>query len=554
MERMLLRLHKAKIVKIEALYIVAAALMPSILLFNLYNGNYMDNHIVFLHVIVLASALAVSGILLFLFFWLLVHAISHELLIFRNYRNWCTRMRHLLLGKMRGEHQSARKRSKTKEVPQSTRGEGEVSLIVVTIFWALFWNFRSFESFFGVSFAFMAVVLGSSIFLTLALLLRLRLLLAEFKFVFGTLSLILLAMFIVNASPAFHRNLTRVQVAGESEIHPSLLVKREFLVDSALPRPDIYWVHLDGMVSLNTVERFFELEKDWVRQGLAERGFLIFEDSYLRKASNTAHGMVQVLSPMFYDEFFGTLVGSIEGGPLGDTSAIRHHLDYYGVSLEEHVIPYFELFAALLHAGYTIQRVNEYWWNILDVPRIMGASQGGSAIALHFGRFWMTDLPYMLSLVAPFPHRMPEHREFRHDAPFFRWFAYYDTHAIYWTAPFGLDEDRSRFDLYPHAYDIIVRNMFNRVDRILRDNPDAVIVLQADHGIHQPDAQRALLDAGVSMEEVWELAYSVFSAVRIPEMYGSLDEPIHPLNVSRVLVNRFVGENYALLPQFQNNR
>jgi hypothetical protein len=42
---------------------------------------------------------------------------------------------------------------------------------------------------------------------------------------------------------------------------------------------------------------------------------------------------------------------------------------------------------------------------------------------------------------------------------------------------------------------------------------------------------------------------SVISAVRIPKRWGGLDQPLDPLDISRVLVNRYVGENYKLVEE-----
>jgi len=37
------------------------------------------------------------------------------------------------------------------------------------------------------------------------------------------------------------------------------------------------------------------------------------------------------------------------------------------------------------------------------------------------------------------------------------------------------------------------------------------------------------------------------NAVRIPEKYGGLESPVEPLNITRLLINSFVGKNYTLL-------
>lgn len=82
----------------NATYFIAAVCMPSILLFNLYSGNYADNNIVFAHVLVLSCLLAFFGILQFV-------------------------VLKLILG------------------PEAT-------LIVMTLFWAFFWTFRALHGVF----------------------------------------------------------------------------------------------------------------------------------------------------------------------------------------------------------------------------------------------------------------------------------------------------------------------------------------------------------------------------------------------------------------------
>jgi hypothetical protein len=104
-----------------------------------------------------------------------------------------------------------------------------------------------------------------------------------------------------------------------------------------------------------------------------------------------------------------------------------------------------------------------------------------------------------------------------------------------------------RLDLYPRANEYGAVVMFNTIDMILERNPNAIIVIQADHGLHLHGTQRQLLAEGFTDEEVAHLQNSVISAVRIPEQYGGLDEPLDPRNITRELINRFVGENYELL-------
>jgi hypothetical protein len=105
---------------------------------------------------------------------------------------------------------------------------------------------------------------------------------------------------------------------------------------------------------------------------------------------------------------------------------------------------------------------------------------------------------------------------------------------------------------YPqHIY--AVRQMLAQVDTIIAFDPNAVIVIQGDHGIHligqDGDFDSDYMYAkGYSLEDQLNLNLQVISAVRIPPQYGELTEPLDPLDITRYLVNHFVGNgNYEYL-------
>ena len=84
---------------------------------------------------------------------------------------------------------------------------------------------------------------------------------------------------------------------------------------------------------------------------------------------------------------------------------------------------------------------------------------------------------------------------------------------------------------------------------ILEVDPDAVIVIQADHGLHgntEEDFKKAF---GPDADPI-ELWNSTMSAIRVPEKFRTGEEHYameNPLNISRYLVNSFVGRNYDYL-------
>ncbi|MDR1001074.1 MAG: hypothetical protein LBL96_09825 [Clostridiales bacterium] len=100
---------------------------------------------------------------------------------------------------------------------------------------------------------------------------------------------------------------------------------------------------------------------------------------------------------------------------------------------------------------------------------------------------------------------------------------------------------------YPPQHRFSINLTLKLVDYVLQSDPDAVIVLQADHGIHVWTEQ-ALAESGLNYSQALEINYSTFSAVRIPPQYGALTQPLDPLDITRWLVNHFVGaENYEYL-------
>jgi len=487
-----------------AFYFMSAFFMPSILLFNLYNRNRIENHIIFTHVLILAGILAVLGILIFL---------------------------------------------ASKRVTKSA----EVALLICILVWLCFWLF---EALFGVVARYYAsisstqlvIVLVSMLAFLLMILRRYMPLSAKVRPAFKVLAISLIALFIFNIIPGVNHELVlhRARVAGADEENAPFYIKREFFIDHTLPSPDIYWVHVDGMMSMETVEQFFRVSQEHLREELARRGFIVNPNAELN-AGYTVSALPALLSPTFYDSFFENVLNSAETELL--VSRQRSHTDalaQVGLTLN-YVSSYHELLSALIERGYNVH----------------GISSNHITIVWYTG-FWHRflsnagDLPELLNLttplsITPISERIVIEVELP-DYDYeplarFTWTLYGDTHGgSFWQHdPTITTVDPTAFHVYPLAYAQIARRALNFVDSVLEENPSAVIILQADHGLHLQQTQEHLLSQGYSLDQVVELIHSVFSAVRIPPEYGGLDAPIAPLNISRELVNRFVGKNYTLL-------
>ena len=113
-----------------------------------------------------------------------------------------------------------------------------------------------------------------------------------------------------------------------------------------------------------------------------------------------------------------------------------------------------------------------------------------------------------------------------------------------WHDPYQSRIDATMYDLYPLAFYYAHRTMIEKIDIILAHRPDAVIVVQSDHGMHYAETQNQMRNLGYFEQIIRYQLLSVLSSVRIPSPHDK--QTIAPLNVSRVLINRFVGENFIL--------
>jgi len=484
-------------------YIIAALIMPSILLFNLYNTNRVDSHLVFAHVLILAGLLGVAGLLIFFAF-------------------------------------------------KSGTGSTEGSFLMSIAFWLFFWRFEAIYSMVDSIIKTLTPV-GLMMVMSLILLCiskiirRLNIRLAKLGKVFSALALCLLAPFLFNLLPGINQEIeiTRASAAASGEENPLFYIKSNFVIDDTLPTPDIYWIHVDGMLSLEAVERYWGVSQDQLREEFVLRGFVIYPDAKFNGALTRA-ATTALFSPAFYDSFLGERMNQAE------TLLQPHRTQFWnsgltmaGLTYENDISPNFEFPIAFINRGYDVEIVRtgpEFVPRSIENLSRDNYIRNDSWITIMLGH--IGDLPELLNKTTPLNIISAEER-------------------TNWMRAGVRDRDISKPRLVIDIHNVKTGDMRSEAraqalgarfsldfsDSIIAENPDAIIVLQSDHGpVHSTVNQRNMLDQGYSIEQVLEQLHSVFSAVRIPEKYGGLNEPLAPLNISRELVNRFVGKNYELLP------
>ena len=502
-------------------YYVASVVMPSILLFDLYNRNFVENQILFIHVAVIAGFLAVIGLLLFVMF-----------------KFMC--------------------------------GSTEGSLLICLLFWLAFWLaetlldiIKPYSTLLNSEGLFIIIVLGLAVLSTMFR--RYKPPFWKVRPVFNVLSLVLLMFFVLNFAPGVNQEITMargraevIELKIEESISP-FYFKEDFYINPNLPAPDMYWIHVDGAMSIEMVEEFWGLCYESLREEFKGREFLIYEDATLNAGYTTA-AFVALLMPTFYDSFWGEQLDKVEmylRWPRAD--ALRSALTGVGLDSFGAMRPNYEFLNALFLRGYELDIISPHE-RIPTSFEHLEEGEGFGRVEWWLYTFKLGDLPRLLTLTTPFSDLtsglrvlVPSVTYLRNgDNPIahFEWRIIMSAHMgeVHRMDPYATELDPTRYDLYPLAFEHALSRALDMVDNILKSNPDAVIVMQADHGFHLMETQEYMLEQGYSLEQIMALNHSVFSAVRIPQKYGGLDAAIAPLNITRELVNRFVGEgNYELL-------
>jgi len=550
--------NKSAKVAEKAIYLAAALLLPNIFLFFLFNNNAAANAIKFSHTSVLAAFLALVSLGIFLLYCRIVRA-------------------------------------------------REGALLVLLLSWIFFWLYESIFGFLGAYtplssrkalLVCVVVVIVFAIFIARRFCARLP----KDNPVFRVLPIIICVMFLYNFIPGLYMN---VIAAGSNSAGYEL--RKDFVVDPTLPHPDIYWLHMDGMLSFAAVEKYFGDTQESLKEELLGRGFILNEDAEL-VAGYTDVAVPAMASPDFYDSYLSECLSEVDH--MLKTERIKElnkRFLYDGVNFAEDVAPNLEMFKAFVAADYrVVMGANiravftpiDIFYNMKDDDTPLAVEDFALSNDLNKTLLELEDLKQLLVDTTPvsmLERRLTEFMTNNNRASLWLSIPKYEEEIDRLTKEtYALKEERRLYRLLldsfnvesnkivylvsylPHSpFDKIFKSdrvnlpepdnreqpfphylpqheysaglMLKCIDLILEENPDAVIIVQGDHGFHMKVTHDLLVAEGYTNSQVLELNSAVISAVRIPEQYGELDEPLDPLDISRFLVNNYVGENYQML-------
>ncbi len=375
-------------------------------------------------------------------------------------------------------------------------------------------------------------------------------------------------------------------------------LKTEFIKEDGLAAPNIYWIHPDGMLGFDVFEKYYGDSQDAMLAELTDRGFEISQSANFESSHSTSVAIPVLTSPHAYDTWISQYTVSHEDAMKMHNKNIIKRMDLLRQKAE--------LQAAFDDRGYTVNTVGMYgyyyppdggyiwpteydlngvWKYSKQQNRILSIQRMLSNIAeINIYFEWCCDKaieiignPIKYGKVSAYRAFMSDekakaviHEAYQNIDPGY----YQDVLGLYDVLnggydsprltfihntiahrPFRFNEDGSIHEESEDPVDYYSQHIYSgrvvigMVDMIIESDPDAVIVIQADHGLHgntEKDFVRAFGENADAVE-IWN---STISAVRVPEQFKNGEENFMmdtPLNIARYLVNNFVGRNYKYL-------
>lgn len=376
-------------------------------------------------------------------------------------------------------------------------------------------------------------------------------------------------------------------------------LKTEFVKEDRLASPNIYWIHPDGMMGFDAFEKYYGDSQDAMMRSLNDRGFDVMRSANIEAAHLTAIAIPILTSPHAYDTWISQYTPDHEKAMDMHSSNILNRMSLLRRKAE--------LQKAFSDAGYTVNTIgingyyyppeNGYRWVVESamagkvwkngkeqekVMYVQGMLSNIGGINTYFSLCSSKITAMIMNShvndddVSEYRAVMPDEKA---DAVILDAYqnpdveseiyqnvlGLYDVlnggynsprltimHNLTTHAPYRFNADGSTHENSDDPLDYYAQHIYGgkvvlgMVDMILESDPDAVIIIQADHGLHC-NTEEDFMQAFGEQADAVEIWNSTFSAVRVPEQYKNGEEKHMmdtPLNITRYLVNRFVGRNY----------
>ena len=368
--------------------------------------------------------------------------------------------------------------------------------------------------------------------------------------------------------------------------------------------PNIYWIHCDGMMGLYSMEKYFNYKDLSFINYLEKNNYVYNKNASLIAGHRTQSALVSMFNPYYFDHFFRDYLIDLEDS-FKDGGKTDFMVNYY--ELEEKRLDN-ELFLALDKKDYTtvaIADFNQYTgfytdyfydfytydengrqvtdkqqFRYMDNSSIDDSDRFKLFTYMRFNHFksilnttilypLLENVNYLDYEIIPYEDEDFSQMTNINNSQYWlskaiisgidksleidnQKFVFVDFKLNHLPITFNrygdflLNEDIYNLGFYSSNYIYSTKLLVEILDYIRTNDEEAVIFVQGDHGIHMLEDDDLKKFFNISQEGVQEVRNSVISAYYIPDKYKNGDEVYlnNPLNISRYIVNSYIGNNY----------
>ncbi len=376
--------------------------------------------------------------------------------------------------------------------------------------------------------------------------------------------------------------------------------KVSFKINNNSDLPNIYYIHCDATMSFSYMKKYFNNSSYYLYDYLSNNNYYINDNASFIGGHRTATSLVALFNPYYYDNFYKDYLNNLEDVNLGKKKSFDYIVNYN--ELEDRRLNN-ELFNALKKKGYTTIGIGEYnqytsfntdyfydyYFYDYYMRHLVDNKSGLRYIKknnsnlrkllyirlVHFKSFVYNtifgnlikdinlldnkDIDYTdidisnygyINDTSYWPSKAiikGINESFKYDNRFL--FIDYNLNHV----PITFDSignkisDKYMYNLnyYNSNYDYSSLLLVDMLKYIHDNDKYGIIILESDHGIHTYTNDNLIKFFNTDINGAQDIRNSVMSAIYIPDKFKNGDEEYlnNPLNISRYLVNNYVGNN-----------
>ncbi len=376
-------------------------------------------------------------------------------------------------------------------------------------------------------------------------------------------------------------------------------VENKIVINNDLPSPNIYWIHTDGMMSINATFKYFGYKNETLNDYLTYNNYYKNDDAYLVSGHKTSFALASLFNPNYYDNFFSTYLNDLENIYLKKQKRTSFNISYDEVTSKRLDSELFSYLKAKDYKTIAISKFNQYsslnsdyyydFYNYNENDRhIEGDKKFKLLTNLDFNKakkytnyFHLKNILNYTVFHYVFDNiNFLDYNEIDYNNIDTSSYSYIDN-SKYWPIkamlkgielsnetddkkfvfidydlnhlPITFDKEGNIIDksheedinYYLDNYIYASYLLIDLLSYIKNNDQEAIIIVEADHGIHSYENDTLMHVFNISNDEAQNIKNSVMNAVYIPEKYKNGDEKYlqNPLNISRYLVNNFMCDN-----------